>query len=183
MGSHTRKKADVSICWEVIRVLYAPAYQCLDNIKMYKYAKFDQDMPRGLREMSIFTNWPRPAELVLSTASSIEKCCYACQWLAYVCKIWLECTLCVQELWAFSLTANRWTGSRSVKPRSSKQPLCMPVVRKCWQTYVCKKIVGSKFWISYFWGFSENLIFFLGVKILWIFFWGHRKIGLYLVAF
>ena len=29
-----------------------------------------------------------------------------------------------------------------------------------------------------FWGFSKKLIFFGGMKILWIFFGGHHKIGL-----
>ena len=31
----------------------------------------------------------------------------------------------------------------------------------------------------YFWGFSEKMNIF-GMKILWIFVWGHHKIGLYL---
>ena len=31
---------------------------------------------------------------------------------------------------------------------------------------------------QYFFGFSEKLIFFWGMKILWIFFLGHHKIGL-----
>ena len=31
---------------------------------------------------------------------------------------------------------------------------------------------------QYFLGFSEKLIFLGGMKILWIFFWGHHKIGL-----
>ena len=31
---------------------------------------------------------------------------------------------------------------------------------------------------QYFWGFSEKIIFFGGMKILWIFFGGHHKIGL-----
>ena len=37
----------------------------------------------------------------------------------------------------------------------------------------------SKFRISIFLGFSENK-YFLDMKILWIFIWGHHKIGLYL---
>ena len=36
---------------------------------------------------------------------------------------------------------------------------------------------GSKFRISIFFGFSENI--FGGMKILWIIFWGHHKIGLH----
>ena len=44
--------------------------------------------------------------------------------------------------------------------------------------------LGSFFWVQnfefqYFGGFSEKKIFW-GMKILWIFFWGHHKIGLYL---
>ena len=31
---------------------------------------------------------------------------------------------------------------------------------------------------QYFLGFSEKLILLGGMKILWIFFWGHHKIGL-----
>ena len=43
--------------------------------------------------------------------------------------------------------------------------------------------LGPFFWVQnsefqYFFGFSENLIFFGGMKILWIFFLGHHKIGL-----
>ena len=37
---------------------------------------------------------------------------------------------------------------------------------------------GSKFWISIFLGVSEKKMG--GMKILWMFFWGHHKIGLYL---
>ena len=44
--------------------------------------------------------------------------------------------------------------------------------------------LGSIFWIQNFefqfiFGFSEKNIFW-GMKILWIFFWGHHEIGLYL---
>ena len=46
------------------------AYQFLDNVKMYKYKKFDHNMPCGSRIMSIFTKRPRPAEMVLGEASS-----------------------------------------------------------------------------------------------------------------
>ena len=38
---------------------------------------------------------------------------------------------------------------------------------------------GQNFDFQYFLGFSEKYIF-LGVMILWIFFGGHHKIGLYL---
>ena len=43
--------------------------------------------------------------------------------------------------------------------------------------------LGLFFWIKnsefqYFLGFSEKLIFFEGMKILWIFFGGHHKIRL-----
>ena len=30
---------------------------------------------------------------------------------------------------------------------------------------------------QFFLGFSEKLLFFGGIKILWILFWGHHKIG------
>ena len=36
----------------------------------------------------------------------------------------------------------------------------------------------QNFEFQYFWGFQKNI--FGGMKILWIFFWGHHKIGLYL---
>ena len=39
---------------------------------------------------------------------------------------------------------------------------------------------GHFFLVQYFWGFSEKLKFVLGMKILWIFFGGLHKIGLYL---
>ena len=43
--------------------------------------------------------------------------------------------------------------------------------------------LGPFFWVQnskfqYFLGFSEKLIFFGGMKIFWIFFWGHHIIGL-----
>ena len=43
--------------------------------------------------------------------------------------------------------------------------------------------LGPFFWVQksefqYFLGFSEKVIFFWGMKILWIFFGGHHKIGL-----
>ena len=43
--------------------------------------------------------------------------------------------------------------------------------------------LGPFFWVQNsefqcFLGFSEKIIFFGGIKILWIFFWGHHKIGL-----
>ena len=46
------------------------AYQWPDNAKMYKYAKFDQNIPYGSRVMSISTKRPRPAGLMLGEASS-----------------------------------------------------------------------------------------------------------------
>ena len=38
----------------------------------------------------------------------------------------------------------------------------------------------QNFEFQYFWGFSEKNKCFFGMKIMWIFFWGHHKIGLYL---
>ena len=43
--------------------------------------------------------------------------------------------------------------------------------------------LGPFFWVQYsefqyFWGFQKNEYFFGGIKILWIFFGGHHKIGL-----
>ena len=41
----------------------------------------------------------------------------------------------------------------------------------------------QNFEFQYFLGFSKKIIFFGGgggMKIMWIFFWGHHKIGLYL---
>ena len=46
------------------------AYQCLDNVKMYKHAKFDQNIQCGSRVMSIFTKIPYPAEMAFEEASS-----------------------------------------------------------------------------------------------------------------
>ena len=41
---------------------------------------------------------------------------------------------------------------------------------------------GSKFWISIFLAVFRTINIFWGMKILWIFFGGHHKIGLYLVV-
>ena len=52
--------------------------------------------------------------------------------------------------------------------------------------FLCKRRLGSFFGVQnfkfqYFWGFQKKNIFW-GMKILWIFFGGHHKIGLYLVV-
>ena len=44
--------------------------QCLDNVKMYNYAKFDQTIRCSLGVMSIFTKIPQKAEIMLREASS-----------------------------------------------------------------------------------------------------------------
>ena len=49
-----------------------------------KHVKFYPNAPCVSRVMSIFTNWPRPARLMLSKASSIKKGCCACQWFDHV---------------------------------------------------------------------------------------------------
>ena len=40
--------------------------------------------------------------------------------------------------------------------------------------------LGQNFEFQYFLGGFQKKNIFLGLKILWIFFWGHHKIGLYL---
>ena len=55
-------------------------YQWLDNVTINKYAKYDPNIPCGLRVMSIFTNWPRPARLMVSKASFTKRSRYACLW-------------------------------------------------------------------------------------------------------
>ena len=50
-------------------------YQCLGNVKMYKYAKFDQNLPYSSRVISIFTKNFRPAELIIDEASSVAGQC------------------------------------------------------------------------------------------------------------
>ena len=39
---------------------------------------------------------------------------------------------------------------------------------------------GQNFEFQYFWGVSENYIYFLGYEDFVDIFWGHHKIGLYL---
>ena len=48
--------------------------------------------------------------------------------------------------------------------------------------YMCRlePIFGLNFEFQYFFGFSEKNKYFWGMKILWIFFGGHHKIGQYL---
>ena len=55
------------------------AWQWLDNVKVHKYTKFEVNIPRGSRVMSIFTNWFANFQLMLGKASSIKKDCYAWQ--------------------------------------------------------------------------------------------------------
>ena len=46
------------------------AWQWSDNVKVHKYTKFDVNIPRGSRVMSIFTKRARPAKMMLDEASS-----------------------------------------------------------------------------------------------------------------
>ena len=46
------------------------AYQCKDNVKLYKQAKFDENIPFGSRVMSLFTKRAQPANMMLGEASS-----------------------------------------------------------------------------------------------------------------
>ena len=64
-----------------------------------------------------FYYWPWPVGLMLRKAASFKKGCYVCQWLEYVdmhtyAKL-VQIFHVVQELWTFSLTANKQTGSHS----------------------------------------------------------------------
>ena len=52
------------------------AYQCLDNVKMYMYEIFDQNIPCGPRVMGVFTNRPRP-----DGCSGKPRPFFAYQWL------------------------------------------------------------------------------------------------------
>ena len=73
---------------------------CFDNIKIIKYAKFDPNIPLGLRFMRIFAKWPQQAGLMLSKPSSIKKGDFACYHV-------------VQELWRFLLSANERADGRT----------------------------------------------------------------------
>ena len=42
-------------------------YQCLDNVKIYKYAKFDKYIPCSPRGMNMFAKRPQPAQRSLVT--------------------------------------------------------------------------------------------------------------------
>ena len=48
-----------------------------------KSAKFDQNIPCGLRFMSIYTNWPLPTWLMLGKTLSAKRNCYA--WTMLTC--------------------------------------------------------------------------------------------------
>ena len=78
--------------------------QWLDNVNINNYA----NMPFGSRVMSIFITWPRSTRLILSKAPVCKKRLLHMQ----VVRQWWHACVCkfdhVQELWAFSLTANSW---------------------------------------------------------------------------
>ena len=106
--------------WFSIRV-----FECVNQ-----YAKFDPNIhvPFGSRVMSIFTNWPRAAGLMLRKASSIEKKMLRMPvvrqcWHAYVCKNLIQIYHAVQELWPFSLTANG---------RTDRRTRTVIIVHTCW---------------------------------------------------
>ena len=46
------------------------AHKCFDNVKMYKFAKFDSNIWCGSRVISIFTKRPWPAKMMIGKASS-----------------------------------------------------------------------------------------------------------------
>ena len=50
------------------------------KLKISKYAKFDLNILSGSRVISIFTNSPWLACLILGKTLSIKRGCYACQW-------------------------------------------------------------------------------------------------------
>ena len=45
------------------------AYQCLENVTLYKYANFYQNIPCSFRVMNIFTKRPRQAKMKLGKTS------------------------------------------------------------------------------------------------------------------
>ena len=45
------------------------AYQCLDNVKVYKYAKCDKNIPCGSIVMSTFPEIPLPTKMMLFETS------------------------------------------------------------------------------------------------------------------
>ena len=69
--------------WCLTKRRHRFAYKRLKMLKWInnKYAKFDQNIPCGLRFMSIYTNWPLPAWLMLGKTFSVKRNCYACQCL------------------------------------------------------------------------------------------------------
>ena len=85
------------------------------------YAKFDRNIPCGLRFMSIYTNWPLPAWLMLDRTLSARRKFYACQCLDNV-KMYTYAKLIklvyhlVLKLWAFNndrITAKEWTAAKT----------------------------------------------------------------------
>ena len=55
------------------------AYQRSDNVKMYKYSQFDQNILCCSKVMSIFTKIPQPAKMMLGKALNRHQ--FVCQWL------------------------------------------------------------------------------------------------------
>ena len=93
------------------------AYQWVDNVATNKYAKFDSNIPRGSRVISIYTyltrtgqTWPETAKLMLSKASSVKKDVMPVSDKTMSTYIRIQNLIqlyhVVQELWAISLTAN-----------------------------------------------------------------------------
>ena len=72
------------------------------NITLEGFLGFIPIIPCGSRVMSIFTNWPKPAELMLCKPSSIRKGC----WHAFVCKTWSQSVMPFKKIMSISLTGN-----------------------------------------------------------------------------
>ena len=99
--------------WYSTKPRHRFAYQCLDNFKMYRYAKFDQNIPFDSRVMSI---WPWPAGLILG--KPLPFCIPVtgqCKNKASMQNL-IQIYHAVQELWAFSLTGHNWLKWCSANP-------------------------------------------------------------------
>ena len=141
-----------------------------------KYAKFDRNIPCGLRFMSIYTNWPLSAWLMLGKTLSVKRDCYACQCLDNV-DIWAsawdfqQCSMCDQQslrsacayaqsdqslcyLLEYSMIVKLLTEHHleflSLKggcPGSSESTLVkMP---NCWKSHALAHIYVCKIWSNY----------------------------------
>ena len=124
-------------------------WQSIDNVEMYKNAKFYQNIPCGSRVISVYTKRARPVKMMLGKASSLFWIDSGWTTLKYISIQNLKQIYHgVQELWA-CFTKRAWPAKMMLGKASS--PFCMAVE---WTMFKVHNYVHN-IWSEYATGFKS----------------------------